>query len=359
MIAPPPELSSVPPAHLGGASFLRRLQLATYVIILLVLTIYLLDKFREILQPLFIALFLGFLMQPIQRWLVNRGIPATIAYGLIVTIVALGVFAFGSMMYANITQVAEQRFSYETRLETRVRDLGARMPFAMPTMDGHFLRGIFTPDQLAGAVSTALGRFGDFSSWAALTFIYLLFLIAEKVSFPRRMVLAFGTQHGEHIMNVVESITEAIGEYIAVKTLASAIGGLLSYGVLALFDVEFAATWGILIFVLNYIPYLGSMVACSLPIILSFLQFDDPWKGIVITIALIGIQQIIGNFVEPRIAGQRLDVSPLLILLSLAFWGSVWGIIGMILAVPLLVIVRIILDNIPETKPIATLISNR
>ena len=116
-----------------------------------------------------------------------------------------------------------------------------------------------------------------------------------------------------------------------------------------------------MIFLLNYIPYLGSLVAVSLPIVLSFVQFPEGeiWKGIAITIALIGVQQIIGTVIEPRMAGQRLDVSPLLILLSLAFWGSVWGIVGMILAVPLLVIVRIVLDNIAEKRSRLRLDFNR
>jgi AI-2 transport protein TqsA len=172
--------------------------------------------------------------------------------------------------------------------------------------------------------------------------------------------LAFGDVQGDRIMGIVESINQAISQYIAVKTLVSALAGLLTYAVLAYFKVELAASWGLLVFLLNYIPYVGSLIACALPILLSFLQFSDElWKPIVIAVSLIGIQQGIGNWIEPRMAGQRLDVSPLLIVLSLTFWWTVWGIFGAILAVPLLVIVRIILDNIPETKPIATLISNR
>jgi predicted PurR-regulated permease PerM len=172
--------------------------------------------------------------------------------------------------------------------------------------------------------------------------------------------LAFGNVQGDRIMGIVESINQAISQYIAVKTLVSALAGLLSYAVLALMGVELAASWALLIFLFNYIPYVGSMIACALPIGLSFLQFDDElWKPILITVLLIGIQQGIGSWIEPRMAGQRLHVSPLLIVLSLTFWWTVWGIFGAILAVPLLVILRIVLDNIPETKPIATLMSNR
>ncbi len=348
-----------PPTPADGPTFLRRLELVTLVLLLHVLAIYLLREFRSVLQPLFIALFLGFLIQPIHRWLVKRGFPSMLAYGVILVLVALGVTGFGTLMYANIAQVADNLNVYEDRLEKKIHDLAAALPFATPKLEGRFLRTLVPPEQLAAGVGTALGQFGDFTTWAALTLVYLLFLVAEKVSFPHRLTLAFGAQQGERILSVIDSINHAIGQYVAVKTLISALAGLLSYAVLAMFEVEFAVTWGILIFLLNYIPYLGSMIAVSVPILISFVQFDEYWKGIAIAIALVGIQQIIGLYVEPRMAGQRLDVSPLLIVLSLAFWGVVWGIIGMILAVPLLVILKIVLDNIAETKPIATLISNR
>ena len=357
-MTPTPPTESAP-AIAEGSVFLSRLRIATYVIILVWLSIVLLEKFRDVLQPFFIALFIGFMMHPVHRWLVRRGIPSMIAYGLILVVVALSVFAFGTLVYANITQVTENLDSYEQRLERRILNVRARLPIETPELEGRFLRKVFASDQLLAATRTALGRFGDFTSLAVLTFFYLLFLIAEKVSFPRRVTLAFGTERGESIMGVFETINQAMGEYVAVKTFASMMAGFFSYVVLALFGVEFAATWGILIFLLNYIPYIGSLIAVTVPIVLSFVQFDEVWKCGAITVALIGVQQLIGNWIEPRMTGQRLDVSPLLILLALAFWGTVWGIIGMILAVPLLVIVKIVLDNIPETKPIATLISNR
>lgn len=368
MISPTSLEDTPTPPILGGALFMRRLQIATYGLLLFVLIVYLLDRFRDILQPLFVALFLGFLLHPVHRRLVRHGVRSGFAYGIILTLVMLSVWGVGSMVYADVAQVAEKMPDYrqryeatiENRIEATVHDLIGSLPFEVPGLKGHFLRDInIDGEQLRSTARDLLGRFGDFSSLVALTFIYLLFLIADKVSFPKRLTLAFGPQKGAYFMGVVESINQAISDYIVVKTLVSALAGFLSYLVLATFGVDFAPTWGILIFVLNYIPYLGSLIAVALPIALSFVQFDEIWKGTVITVLLIGIQQVIGTLVEPRMAGQRLDVSPLLILLSLAFWGVVWGIIGMILAVPLLVIVKIILDNIPETKPIATLISNR
>jgi AI-2 transport protein TqsA len=349
------------PLILGDTHFQIRLRTVTYSVILFVLVVHLLEKFRDILLPFFVAMFIGFLMHPFHRWLVKRGMKSLLAYGVMVVMVALGAFAVGGIIYANITQVRAKLPDYEKRLETMVRSVVMQLPLPkQPDLEGHFLREIhIVPDQLVSPALTALGRFGDITSWAILTLVYLLFLIAEKVGFPHRLTLALGGEHGRHVMSIVESISEAIGEYIAVKTLVSALAGILSYIVLAIFDVDFAATWGVLIFLLNYIPYLGSLIAVSLPILLSFLQFDEVWKGIVIAGLLIGIQQVIGTFLEPRMAGHRLGVSPLLILLSLAFWGAIWGPVGMILAVPLLVVCKIVFDNIQETKPLATLISNR
>ena len=133
---------------------------------------------------------------------------------------------------------------------------------------------------------------------------------------------------------------------------------MLFRSVLLVFGVDFAILWAILIFLLNFIPYLGSLVALAPPILLAFLQFDEVWRGFAVTGLLIGVQLFTGQYLEPHLAGRKLNLSPLLIILALAFWGYLWGPVGMILAVPLTVVCKIILDNIPETKPVGTLMSN-
>ena len=189
--------------------------------------------------------------------------------------------------------------------------------------------------------------------------LYLIFLIAERVSLPGRVVRAFGEARAREIMAVVDRINHAVHDYIALKSFVSFLQGMLSFVVLAAFGVDFAVMWGVLIFLFNFIPYIGSFVAVSLPILLSFLQYaEEPWKPVVITLLLLVIQRVVDNYIEPRLTGQKLGLSPLIVLLSLAFWGWLWGIVGMVLAVPLTVICKIILENIRETKPLATLISN-
>ena len=115
------------------------------------------------------------------------------------------------------------------------------------------------------------------------------------------------------------------------------------------------STWGTLAFILNFIPYLGSILATVLPVLLAVVQLDSFWAPILIFVLLISMQQLLGTFIEPRMQGTTLGVSPLLIILSLAFWGVVWGIVGMLLAVPLLMVVKIVFENIPATRPVADL----
>jgi predicted PurR-regulated permease PerM len=128
--------------------------------------------------------------------------------------------------------------------------------------------------------------------------------------------------------------------------------------VLLLFGVDYPIFWGIVAFLLNFIPYLGSWVAVALPVLLSLVQFESPWRAVILLLILLSIQNAIGYAIEPSIAGSRLNLSPLVIILSLAFWGTLWGIVGMILAVPLVVVIKSILENIPETRPLATMLSN-
>lgn len=337
--------------------FVRRLAVATLGLLLLVLVLFILREFKVILQPLFIAVFLGYIILPVHKWLVARGVPGLVAFGLMLGIVLGILFGLGILVYNNLGAVIEQFPDYQKRVQVITKDALASLPFELPDPE-EFLQALGSRERIGSALRTLVGTFVDFFTALAITFVYLLFLVAEKIGFPRRIILAFGEAEGKRVLEVVDTINQAIAEYLAVKTFISFLAGALSFVVLWAFKVDFFIMWSILILVLNYIPYLGSLVAIAFPILLSFLQYDDPGRAVIVAGALIGIQVVLGNFVEPRMAGRRLGVSPLLIVLSLSFWGLVWGIVGMILAVPLLVSIKIVLDNIEATKPLATLMSN-
>jgi predicted PurR-regulated permease PerM len=354
-----------PLVPIDSSQFQRRLTVATLGLILVLLVGFVLYVCASILQPLFIAGLLVYLVLPVHQRLVKWRVPSTVAY-LVITVSVLGLFwGIGEMAYRNFAELSSERLSlYEERLDGLARKVLRGLPFTVPDPDNWHVRNLLTfdigPDsQIRNVFRAAVGNFLSFLMATFVVLIYLIFLIAERVSLPGRMTRAFGEARATEIMAVVEAINRAVHDYIALKTFVSVLQGILSFAVLAAFGVEFAVMWGVLIFLFNFIPYIGSLVAVSLPIVLSFLQYaDEPWKPLLITLLLLLIQRVVDNFIEPRLTGRKLGLSPLLVLLSLAFWGWLWGVVGMILAVPLTVIGKIILENIRETKPLAILISN-
>jgi len=326
--------------------FLTQLLVVTLVLAFLYLILFILREFKVILQPLCIAVLMAYAILPVHRWLTRRGFPSVLAIVVMLALILSAFFGLGALIYSNVNRIMERLPDYQDRLQRLGDSMREMLPMELPDLS-------FNANQLRAV----MGTFLDFFTAMAVTFVYLIFLVAERFSFPRRMVLAFGEKEGNRVLTIVDTINLAIGEYLAVKTFISFLAGVLSLMVLWFLGVDFFVMWSILIFVLNYIPYLGSLVAIAPPIALSFLH-QDLKTALAVATGLIGVQVALGNFVEPRMAGRRLGVSPLLILLSLSFWGLVWGIVGMILAVPLLVSIKIVLENIPATRPLATLMSN-
>ncbi|MCI0684054.1 MAG: AI-2E family transporter [Gemmataceae bacterium] len=355
--AAPATSATLAPAE--PATFLHRLFIVTLSVLLVVLLMHLARELRDILQPLLIATFIGYLILPAHAWLMGHGFSRWLAIVAFLAGTLLALFILSALVRSNIEEALARLPRYEQRLQQLVDRGLSYLPMEKEEAEQWLLdvqRAATT--RLTESLRTAVGQFLDFLISMFIVLIYLIFLLAERVGFPRRMRRALGDAPGDRVLGIIATINQAIAQYIAVKTFVSFLAGAASYVVLAAVGVDFAIMWAILIFLFNFIPYLGSLLATALPIVLSFVQFDEAWRGIAVAVLLVAIQQAIGMFIEPKLAGHRLGVSPLLIILSLAFWGLVWGIVGMILAVPLLVTVKIILDNIPETKAVARLMSN-
>ena len=123
------------------------------------------------------------------------------------------------------------------------------------------------------------------------------------------------------------------------------------------FGVSFPGMWGVLAFVGNFIPYVGSLVAFVLPVLLAFLELEPAWRPLAVLALLVLVQFVTNNFVEPRLTAHAVDLSPLVVLVALAFWGLCWGVVGMVLAVPLTVMLKIVWENIALTRPLARLMA--
>lgn len=190
--------------------------------------------------------------------------------------------------------------------------------------------------------------------------IYLLFIFLEYKGFNKKLASFLADKDDyDKTHNTLDKISNDINVYIKVKTLSSLLTGVLSYIVLIAFGVDFAEFWAFALFILNYIPTIGSFIGVFFPALLALIQFPSFFPPVMILILLTLIQVVTSNFMEPRMMGRSLNISPLVIILSLALWGAIWGIVGMILCVPITVIINIILARFKKTRPVAILLSEK
>ncbi|HCM78076.1 MAG TPA: AI-2E family transporter, partial [Cytophagales bacterium] len=159
------------------------------------------------------------------------------------------------------------------------------------------------------------------------------------------------------IQEVLNEIYQSTNKYITLKTVISLLTGGLSYIVLMLFGVDYAFLWAFLIFLFNYIPYIGSLIATLLPAIFAIVQFGSVWSFVWVFISVEAIQLVVGNYIEPKIMGKSLNLSPLVVVVALSFWGYVWDLLGMFLSVPITSIMLITLAQFPATRNIAILLT--
>jgi len=191
-----------------------------------------------------------------------------------------------------------------------------------------------------------------------LVLLYLLFLLLGRDRLLHNLDIAFKSELASTIKEVVRKTNTQINKYIITKIWISLFTGILVSLTLWLFGVEFAFIWGLLTFLLNFIPNIGSIIASLFPIVFSMVQFDNFVIVIWIASCLLLIQFLVGSVLEPKIIGHSMGISPVVVLFSLIFWGYAWGIIGMILAVPFAVMIKITMENISGLKPVSILISD-
>lgn len=196
------------------------------------------------------------------------------------------------------------------------------------------------------------------SSKFVMTFVFLMFMMLEAPYLEEKVNAAFGKGAGR-VRKILSSISEQVSQYLGTLAIISLATGLCAWLVLTVLDVRLAAGWGVLTFLLNFIPTVGSIIATIPPVVMAIIQFSPGlFKPFLVLVSLTAIQVTIGNIITPKVVGDRLGVSPVVILLSLLLWGVIWGIPGALLSVPIVSIIKIVCENIPILRPIAILIGS-
>lgn len=194
----------------------------------------------------------------------------------------------------------------------------------------------------------------------AIVLTYMLFILMEEGSFQQKFARLFPSKDSYGIrVEAIHEMTQAMTHYIGIKSMLAASTAILSFIIFSSVGIDAAFFWSLLVFLFNFIPFIGVFVSTLIPSIFAMFQFPTETQALVILFTVGGIQFIMGNIIEPKIMGRSMNVSPLVVILSLSFWGSIWGVPGMFLSVPITVIMVIIFSKFKSTRPIAVILSEK
>lgn len=323
---------------------------------------FVLNLLQAILIPLVVAIFLFQLFTPLMAALRARRVPASLAI-VIVLIVVSAVLSLSSwILYSTLSSFSDSLPGYQHRLAGFLDDASSRLTSTFPRLRGPLDRFRWEEaleiSSITSMVAAGLGSFLVFFSDLVLILLFLVFLLLGSESFPLKLGRALNPRHAERVAEVLHNIEEQVRRYLLTKTLINLGNGMVVAILFASFGVDFPLLWGFVTFLAHYIPQIGGVLSVGLPALFLLLQFDSVGWALFVAGLNMAVQFIIGNVVEPEVMGERLDLSPMLVLLSLIFWGWLWGPWGMVLAVPIASTIRIVCENVRPLQPIAVLMSD-
>ena len=258
------------------------------------------------------------------------------------------------LISSNIQVLSGSLPIYEENIGTIINSINNTFEIDLLLMVKGFTQGYDYSNILLQVINSIRDLFGK----TVLVLIYMLFLLLEESIFDAKIKAIYPDPNNyQRISGILDKIKSSIRDYITLKSLTSFATGFLSYFALLFIGVDAPMFWAFLIFVLNYIPTIGSLIATSFPAIFALLQFGEFWPLLLVVILVGAIQIVVGSIMEPRIMGDSFNISPLVVIISLSFWGTLWGIIGFILSMPITVILIIIFAEFPSTRPVAIMLS--
>ncbi len=331
-----------------------RISTAANIAILLLILVLALIHLKSVIQPFIVAILLFFLINPAAKWLEKRYGHPLIAYGILVSLTIGLIFFVAVLLYSNLQSFSESVPELTEQFNEKVTWLEGI------TIFGHSieLRSVadnFGIDSIESYSTSFLGTITGFSSGVLTTLIFLIFIVLEAESLPRRLNAAY-PKYVSKFEKIIGSSGESVSIYVVTRASVAFGQSLVAGLILFSFGIPGWFLWACIAFLLDFVPYIGGLIATLPPIILGFVLLE-PSSLLLLIILLIGNQQTWGGFIEPQLSGKRLDMSPIALLLLVAFWGWIWGLMGMVLGVPLGVIMKLALENDEKTKSIAIMLS--
>lgn len=332
------------------------------IFFLIIVCFYLIAELSTLLQPLVLALILALMFHPLVLKIAKSKIPNWLIIPLIIIITLGIIYGLLNVIFFSVSEIGSQgkylidKFNEKINLFLLWLSNITGYQISVEKLFKGFIKSINseflskTAGNLAGKISSFTGSFVIFS-------IYYIVFIGSMINTEKFIEYLFDKDENKYL-ELYKKIYDSVIKYMAVKSLISIATGLIVYFVCIIFGIRFAILWGFITIILNFIPSIGSIIATIPPLIMAIIQFDSILPILILLIILIIIQFSIGNIIEPKIMGNRLKLNTITVIFGLLFWGYIWGIVGMMLSIPLLVILKLIFENIPSLTIIAKLMSS-
>ncbi len=323
-------------------------------IITLWFIIYVLYIGSSIIIPFILAILLSFLVLSISNFYHNIWAPRFISFIASIITIVFVFYIIGVIINTNIEGIIRAAPEYQSKLESILGFYIEKYQIDSTVVRNEIVQKI----DIAYLISWTAAIITSIVKNAGIIFFFMLFILLESKSFRSKLALITWWEKST-FFSVFQQIQWDIKSYFFIKTITSLFVAFISAWIMFFFGLDFFIFWAFIIFLLNYIPNVWSIIAVSFPVLFSLVQFDSLYLTLVFLILMVAAQVLVWNFIEPRLMGNRLNLSPLVILISLIFWGTLWGPIWMLLSVPLMVMINIVLAHIEVTRPIAILLSEK
>ena len=320
----------------------------------LVVVIAGLQAAASVLLPFLLSIFLAILSLPLLVWLQGKRVPTTPAVLLTVLTNIVFLATIVVIVGGSVESFTQEAPKYADGLRQMADTLLAWLQSKGIDLSPEVAGDVLNPGAVMGLVGQIFNSLASVLSNVVLVVITTIFILFEATQFPQKLRVALGRQDSD--AETFARIILEVQRYLGIKTLISMVTGLLIGVWVAILGVDFPVLWGLLAFLFNYVPNLGSIIAAIPTVLLALVQLG-PGAAVLVGLGYLVVNMALGNFVEPYFMGRRLGLSTLVIFLSLVFWGWVWGPLGMLLSVPLTMVVKILLENSENFQWVAVLLA--
>ena len=349
----------------GPQDTLKRQSRNILAFIAIVLFLFILKVCADFILPIVIAFFIFVLVSPLLSRMDKLRIPRFLSMIIVMlfVLVVFVLFVYVFFLMVNMLIQADGIPAYVSRIQSFDRYVSGMIApyFDVDDMASFSILRYLNIDWygiMMASLTSISGKFISILSDALLVYVYLLFIIMERQTIFPKLLEAFPRGKAQRAGQMVSRMNRQMSKYLLIKVVISVATGILFYFASVLTGLDFALVWGVLAAILNFIPTIGSIVSTAGTIIMAIIQFSPDWGYVsYVSLLMVSIEMVLGNIIDPRLQGVQLNISPFVILISLAIWGYIWGIAGMFLSVPLTSIIQIISANIPSLKPVAIMLS--